>query len=780
MAILKNTVQVNNGNTGWNSSHVLNALEETFYQLGWNSGSQVNGVVTTCLPPGGSDPWQNDKWATEWQTAGGELANVEPIRRVDYWVTDDSVNETFTFRRAWYVDTGSTSTANNINYEGHGFSPGDEFLYYQGMTNKNSANPIDMFVGATNGQSLFVAPDMSAGVPANYFKIYATASDATDGINEIDITNLSSGYFLTRTTTQTTIDDINMQDTIKFHSYGTTLTTQMRFQDQAGALDPLREINNTNYDNQSPISFPTYDDMTSAPDQTIEWIVQAWQQGTYYVTGDASTYSVPFNVNPQGGQHYLYQTSYIGTGQYEHTWLPAYWDYTVPADGTRSALNLRVYRRGTGSYGRLFGIEVLNLNSTGWSDGDTFTIPGDQIGGETPANDIQFGVNTPETSTNARDGICSVSVQNFGAGVNSFLKLPNTKKLVLRLENDAAKAYGTTYYVFDLDDNNYQLKLDSFIDPDFRNYLPNTITEDNIGHRGGIDDLDYSSTDGDGIIGFGTNYDYATNSTPTAYPLKIVTYRAQAPQDTDFAIIQFVQSINGIETPYYTFSLPKGTQYGQNVWDLDYVYQGFITRFYGSSQSIRIESRIGGSYSSREDTNIGYSRKRESLFGYVRDVSDNVQRLDTEYSSNRYKDNRDSSDAYVNSNDSVIYYRDSTYDKELSVPSYSGNDTRGVNVNDFVTTQQSVSASANFDRVIKGIPLHTGVSPNLYTLPEDFVLIDFNFTPGATTFLPGDTITISASEVYEVIQYSYTNSATTYDRVASNSVHGILFCARVV
>jgi hypothetical protein len=154
--------------------------------------------------------------------------------------------------------------------------------------------------------------------------------------------------------------------------------------------------------------------------------------------------------------------------------------------------------------------------------------------------------------------------------------------------------------------------------------------------------------------------------------------------------------------------------------------------------------------------------------------------LDTEYSSNRYTDNRDSTDSYVNSNDNVIYYRDSTYDKEQSVPSYSGNDTRGVNENDFDTTQQSVSASANFDRVIKGIPLHTGVSPNLYTLPEDFVLIDFNFTPGATTFLPGDTITISASEVYEVIQYSYTNSATTYDRVASNSVHGILFCARTV
>ena len=128
----------------------------------------------------------------------------------------------------------------------------------------------------------------------------------------------------------------------------------------------------------------------------------------------------------------------------------------------------------------------------------------------------------------------------------------------------------------------------------------------------------------------------------------------------------------------------------------------------------------------------------------------------------------------------MIYYRDATYDKERRDIVYSGNNVRGVNENDFVTTKQGVSETADFDRVIKGIPLQNCVSPNLYTLPEDFVLIDFNFIPGATTFLVGDTITISASEVYEVIQYSYTNSATTYDGVTSNSVHGILFCARTV
>ena len=78
MAILKQTVQVNNGNEGWNSTHVLDALEETFYQMGWNSGTQTNGVVTTCFPPGSNDPWQTNKWSANWhQAGGGEMASSE-------------------------------------------------------------------------------------------------------------------------------------------------------------------------------------------------------------------------------------------------------------------------------------------------------------------------------------------------------------------------------------------------------------------------------------------------------------------------------------------------------------------------------------------------------------------------------------------------------------------------------------------------------------------------------------------------------------------------------
>jgi hypothetical protein len=777
MAILKNTVQVNNGNSGWNSSHVLDALEETFGDLGWNSGAQANGVVTTCFPPGSDTPWKRSEWSSAWETAGGQLASVQPIREVRYFVTDDSVNETFAFRKAWYFTSGNEnldgSTGDYINVYDHGFSDGDEFLYYQGISNRTGANN-HLFTGAANGQSVFVSVST-----ADRLHLYASNADAIAGTNKINIAALSSGYYLTTTTTQTTIDDINMEDTITFVSYDTTLSTDMRFQDQAGAINAQRELNSTNYQSVTYKAFPDHTRMDVGADLSTSWHTRAWTQGTYYITGDAATYSTPFNILPQGGQHYV--ISGIGTGQHNEPYRPAYWDYTVPQDGSRSALNLRVYRRGTGSLGRLYGIEVLDLNSSGWADGDTFTIPGDQVGGETPANDIVFGVNTPETGSNLRDGISSISVQNFGAGVNSYLKLPVSKKLILRLENDANKAYGVTYYTFNIQIDDYNLKMDSFIDPDFRNYYPGSSSETEIGRKGGHNNLDYPSATGINFAASSeTSYAFTGSATPTAYPLRIVTYRAQSPQDGDFSIIQFIQTVNGIDIPKYTFSLPKGTQYGQNVYDLDYVWQGFYTQFSTGIRRVLFDVKTPA-YHSYESNNVGYGASREALYGYTRDYNDTSGGLLTTYASNRWTDNNmDGQSVYYGNtnNDHVFYFRDSTYDRQKSSRLFSG--TRQENINDFnaATNLYAVSDSADYDRVIKSLPLSDCASPRLYTLPEDFVMIDFNFTPGATTFLVGDTITISASEIYEVILPSFTTDASTYDGITNNSVHGILFCAR--
>ena len=79
---------------------------------------------------------------------------------------------------------------------------------------------------------------------------------------------------------------------------------------------------------------------------------------------------------------------------------------------------------------------------------------------------------------------------------------------------------------------------------------------------------------------------YADTSTPTAYPLSIRVYRAQAPQDTDFAIIQFTQTINGIIQPYGTFNIAKGSQHGAGVYDLDYVFKDAVTEIYSNNENV--------------------------------------------------------------------------------------------------------------------------------------------------------------------------------------------------
>ena len=58
-------------------------------------------------------------------------------------------------------------------------------------------------------------------------------------------------------------------------------------------------------------------------------------------------------------------------------------------------------------------------------------------------------------------------------------------------------------------------------------------------------------------------------------------------------------------------------------------------------------------------------------------------------------------------------------------------------------------------------------------------MIHAEISPGATEFLPGDTVTISTGEVYTVVVADNTINQTGLDGVANNTVNGMLFCARI-
>ena len=332
---------------------------------------------------------------------------------------------------------------------------------------------------------------------------------------------------------------------------------------------------------------------------------------------------------------------------------------------------------------------------------------------------------------------------------------------IAKMEHDAAKTYGTTYYGFGLSPtNDYQLTVTSGSNWEYLN-LPGVHRTDttsdttDFGKYQGDVGLDYQS--GRQNVKRGADYDYrllsyASDSTPTAYPLQIRVYRAQAPQDTDFAIIQFCQVINGIVQPYATFNIAKGSQHGAGVYDLDYVYQDVLTTVSTSTREVWFT--YGDTsykyYAGQNEPGDNSSICRAASYGYLRDQSSNNVRPITRFACNIDTQN-DTSD------DVVTYYRNNTYDSNAG---------------------KSVSASANYYKPIKGLPISNKLLPVPYYLPDDFVMLQVATTPGLVAFRTGDTITISGSEIYEIITASYQSQQNGLDNVNNNSTIGMLFMAR--
>ena len=105
------------------------------------------------------------------------------------------------------------------------------------------------------------------------------------------------------------------------------------------------------------------------------------------------------------------------------------------------------------------------------------------------------------------------------------------------------------------------------------------------------------------------------------------------------------------------------------------------------------------------------------------------------------------------------YYRNNTYSEH--------NMFRGdIGFTDYNNKSPDV---LNHNAVLKGIPISSQLIPCPYYLPDDFVLIQFDHAAPGQNIQQYDTITISGSEVYSVIDGAYNQT---------NRTRGILFCAR--
>ena len=871
MAVLKNTVQVNNGNTGWNAGHVVDALEEVFGDLGWNSGTQKNGVPQGVRSPAGTVVAPDVHWAKGAADSFEHAAPAIPLRAektVYYDIYANSTNDAYRLTKRFYI--GSTDldvTANTFTEADHQLSTGDAVKYGYGLVAENDTNRIPEL---TFGTTYYVIK-----VDNNTFKLAASSSDATGEI-AIDISAPTGSGNVAVFVDPSTITDNNditilQGDFVYLYNFtpgvptalaasfvnpgtgyaasGTDVATTTSGPGTGLTVDftAFDGIIETITINTAGTGYRLYDEITVSTGNADAVITigqisgSIGQQFTLCINTDDyaadklwnSTNYVPYSTghtyyprdfsntetSTMGNNSLKFDAGYTRQSETQKSWCPPelrfpdfdvnsysdmgymkyiyssnttsgmtgeiiiqaschngnsgepynYFDYTVPASGARGALDLRIVR-GVGSYpyydgGELQGIYILNV-AEGWTTGESFTIPGDQIGGSTPTHDITFGTQTDETSSEARDGICEIRTTTLGAGSNFFQRTDNGYFGTLKLENDSTKKFGTTYYTFGIttDAQPYQMYISSGSMAHWLNrYGTTTNSTDGSNYifysgRRGLDYQDAINRPTN-AGSYYTSLNFATATTPTAYPLKIYSYKAQSPQDDNFAIIQFVQTINEVDQQYATFYLHKGNQIGTNIWDLEHVWQGCIGTWSNSGRTLYHyiwppNYRYYNQGPSREPAG-GNTLAREAFYGYYRDSTDNYTDLiEDQYSCNIDTDNNYTLQA-------VPYFRDTTYEDVT---------TNGITY--------AVNSAANYYRPIKGIPMSRKCMPVPYTLPDDFVLLQVSTSPGLTNFRPGDTITVSASEVYEVVRAAWQTNQNSLDNQNDSSSMGILLLAR--
>lgn len=800
MAILKQTVHVKSqGATGWNQNDVLDALETVFTNLGMHGGSTLSGVPHLVRAPGNYSSSTTEQAYRQYNVSnfahcGGHRithyndssqgGSGDAITRYFYVSNPGNSNTAYRIIEEFrFLHTDVDSSTDTISKERHGLSNGDLITYAVGQSadaNKNIGLNIDQDYYVVNATiDTFQVSDTSGGTPKN-------------------LTQASQIGFYFRRKDSAAYDNptitVKQHDTIRFYKNISGISGTFNLVRDSDAYDSTKLLEAEYQD-----SYQTSPTNMGNDSSSTTWDTQGYPQTeTEALFPDRGTgEGTGTNLDDYGIVKYIYANSDSGNpnmkgeiilepwADYNSSYSP-YWKYTVPASGGRSELKLRVYRYSGSSYSYRGDISNITIHSigSGWTTNDSFTIPGENVGGVATTNDIQFGVNQDESSTDQGDGTCSILVDDFGSGNAFFSKNSNGNGsyAVLKVVHDATKTFGTTFYTFGMHQTQKNLlTIQSgntwrFINHVGTAYNTTTTSESTFNYRfgmfGGVPGLDYQrdynwirrseSSDGD----YATQ-SYAFTNNPQNYPLEIRTYRAQSPQDTDFAIIQFVQISNSNVTPCATFSISRGTQHGSDVYDLDHVFQDTITNFHTTTSPQRtVIFRYGGThrdYANREPVNDN-SVARAASYGYLRESGGSTYRyyVDTDFTSNIDTEN-------VNNSEGIrFYYRNSTFDD------VSTTDTEGRKY-----TGKKVNPSADYYKPISGLPITTALLPIPYYLPDDFVMLPVAATPGATAFRTGDTVTInSGSEVYEIILASYQTNQTGLNNVTNGSSMGMLFLAR--
>ena len=235
-----------------------------------------------------------------------------------------------------------------------------------------------------------------------------------------------------------------------------------------------------------------------------------------------------------------------------------------------------------------------------------------------------------------------------------------------------------------------------------------------------------------------------TVANSNSYQLDLNVYRSGI--DPKFVVFSYKQptlSSTTIENNTFgTFILHNFTT---DLWDLDHVWLGGMTTIRPEQTNDAYNPKLEFKFCcSGQNYPWGTKRCAEAPWDRHSDgvVTDYVSMVPSGANGN-----------YIYDHDHRIYSRDADFDVNQN--------TSG--------SVKSVNSAADYQAVIKGLPISSQILPCPYYMPDDFVIIDFDYATPSANLQQGDTITISGTEVYTIITGNYTQSVRT---------RGLLFCAR--
>lgn len=537
----------------------------------------------------------------------------------------------------------------------------------------------------------------------------------------------------------------------------------------------------TGYTGGEIVSFKSSEfDLPSAPDVTVQVVVDA-------VVSGAVSFAVTFTsaylasgtdrngeVSGQGTTITIKEgdTIKLTADQFSSSYEVAIIrgdEFGVATDGTLVSASATNYVWGEMSHGTYITGNSGGTYSwtTRWGDRGQYYV---RPYGASPGT---YAAQTPTIIVEPADS-GNISTVSYG-GTDTFYSKGlngNYSWGVWKQVIDANKEYGTTFRTFCMSNNTSSTIKCTAVPRWNPVYKPNGGSGYTVGTKTG--DFGFGpSYCGNAGLDISNSNQWSDNSSPhwditsfdddsvgfdistggnTDYQLDLIVYKSGI--DPNFAVFSFnAPTVSGTNFDANTFGTFSFSNYTTTVWDLDYVYLSGMQLYVGNGgDTTTPHVEIWNNFCGIQDTSQQNPSKRSAEFGYSSwNSADQVA-------------------AYTVNN----YYAKTVEQTSWGLPSIyyrpGGTDERGAAL--FGSGPHGyLDAASDFNAVIKGLPLSATFMPCPYYIPDDFVIIQFKYNQTNANIQQGDTITISGSEVYKIIEASYDQASTT---------SGIAFCARIV